>query len=79
MAYTTILVTPETRDKLASFKAYKRESYEEVLKKLLELVPSGDDEGEYTDAFRLGLINARLDLKHGRTIPYEEVKRRLGL
>jgi len=79
MEYTTILVSPETRDKLASFKSYKRESYDEVVKKLLELVPTGDDEGEYTDSFRIGLVNARLDLKHGKTIPHDVVKRRFGL
>ena len=45
----------------------------------MDLVPSGDEEGEYTDEFRLGLLRGRLDLKHGRVISHAELKRRLGI
>jgi len=76
---TTIQLSPETRNKLASLKASPRETYEEVLNKLLALVPEGDEEGRYTHSFRVGLLDARLDLKEGRVIGHERVKRRLGL
>lgn len=76
--YTSIQILPETRQKLAGLKR-GRETYDELLNKLLELIPKGDDEGEYTDEFRLGLLNARLDLKHGRVISHQELKKRLGL
>lgn len=76
---TTIQLDPETRDKLARLKASPRETYDEILKKLLALVPEGDEEGPYTQSFRVGLLNARLDIKEGRVIEHERVKKRLGL
>ena len=50
-----------------------------MITKLLSLVPEGDEEGRYTNAFRVGLLQARLDVKEGRVLSHEEVKRRLGL
>lgn len=79
MAYTSIQIDPKIRKELSSLKAYKRETYDEVLSKLLSLVPKGDDEGKYTDAFRAQLLNARLDLVQGKTVKLEEVERQLGL
>lgn len=76
---TTIQLSPETRGKLARLKASPRETYEEVLNKLLALVPEGDEEGRYTQSFRVGLLDARLDIREGRVIGHERVKRRLGL
>jgi len=77
--YTTIQISQETREKLAKLKAYGRESYDELLNELIELVPAGDEEGKYTDDFRAGLLRARLDLIRGRTIPLSQVKKSLGL
>ena len=79
MAYTSIQISPETRDKIARLKGSSRETYDEVLGKLAELIPSGDDEGAYSDAFRVGLMNARLGLKAGRVVSHAELKQRLGL
>jgi Arc/MetJ-type ribon-helix-helix transcriptional regulator len=79
MATTTIQISQATREKLARLKAGRRESYDELLNKLLRLVPEGDEEGRYTQAFRVGLLEARLDVKEGRLIPLREAKRRLGL
>jgi hypothetical protein len=76
---TTIQVTPATRERLAALKSSPRETYDELLNKLLTLIPRGDDEGAYTDAFRVGLLNARLDIRSGRVTEHEQVKKRLGL
>jgi len=76
---TTIQLSPETRDKLSRLKSSPRETYDEVLNKLLTLVPEGDEEGTYTQSFRVGLLSARLDLKEGRVVGHEKVKKRLGL
>ncbi|MCI4339246.1 MAG: hypothetical protein L3J68_02815 [Thermoplasmata archaeon] len=76
---TTIQVTPTTRERLAALKSSPRETYDELLNKLLALVPQGDDEGTYSDAFRMGLLNARLDIRSGRVTAHEQVKKRLGL
>ena len=76
---TTIQLSPETRERLARLKASPRETYEEVLNRLLSLVPEGDSEGLYTQAFRVGLLDARLDIREGRLVDHDQVKRRLGL
>ncbi len=76
---TTIQVRPATRERLAALKSSPRETYDELLNKLLALVPQGDDEGSYSDAFRMGLLNARLDIRSGRGVEHEQIKKRLGL
>ena len=76
---TTIQVSEETRARLARLKSSPRETYDELLGKLLALIPAGDDEGRYAEAFRVGLLNARLDIKEGRLTDHREVKKRLGL
>jgi hypothetical protein len=76
---TTIQVSPATRERLAALKSSPRESYDELLNKLLTLIPTGDEEGNYTDAFQMGLLSARLDVRAGRTIHHSELKKRLGL
>ena len=79
MDYTTIQILPETRKRLAKLKIYERQTYDELLNALMGLVPKGDDEGEYKDEFRAGLLRARIDLAEGRTISHGELKKRLGL
>jgi len=79
MAHTTIQIEDTTRHKLARLKLNPRETYDDVLNRLMALVPIGDDEGPYTDAFRLGLLMAHIDVKEGRLVDHEEVKRRLAL
>lgn len=79
MATTTIQLSQETRERLAGLKVSPRETYDEVLGRLLALVPQGDDEGLYTQSFRAGLLEARLDIREGRLVDHERVKRRLGL
>ncbi|MCI4363717.1 MAG: hypothetical protein L3K13_05365 [Thermoplasmata archaeon] len=76
---TSIQLSPVTRERLAQLKQSPRETYDEILNKLLDLVPTGDDEGVYRAAFRVGLLNARLDIRAGRTVGHEELKRRLNL
>ena len=79
VAYTSIQLLPATRMRLANLKSSERETYDEILNKLMMLVPKGDDEGEYTDEFRVSILNARLDLIRGNTISLKEAKKRLGL
>ena len=79
MVYTSIQIAPATRERLASLRSTSRETYDELLNKLLTLIPEGDNEGKYTDEFRVGLLNARLDIKSGRTVSHAELKKRLGV
>ena len=76
---TMIRLSSETRNRLARLKSRSRETYDEVLNKLLALVPEGDEEGVYSQSFRVGLLSARLDLKEGRVVDHECVEKRLGL
>ncbi|MCL5430251.1 MAG: hypothetical protein M1504_02115 [Candidatus Marsarchaeota archaeon] len=78
MSYTTIQVEKSTRLRLQRFRVGKRETYDELLNVLMDLVPSGDDEGEYSAEFRGSIIRGLLDIKHGRASTLEQVEKRLG-
>ena len=79
MPYTTIQINKLTRSRLQDFKVSKRETYDEILNALMDLIPSGDDEGEYTEEFKASIIKGMLDIKHGRTYTLEQIDKRLGL
>ncbi|MEK6851867.1 MAG: hypothetical protein AABY30_04940 [Candidatus Thermoplasmatota archaeon] len=76
---TTIQISTSTRSRLARLKSSPRETYDELLRKLMALVPEGDEEGPYTEAFRVGLLSARLDIREGRLTDHQTVKKALGL
>jgi hypothetical protein len=46
---------------------------------LIDLIPTGDDEGEYTDEFKASLLRSLADIKHGRTHSVDDVKKQLGI
>ena len=75
----TVTVSVATRERIRRLKSGPREKYDEVIRKLLALLPDGDEEGRYTDAFLIGLLNSRFDIKRGRLVSLAEVKRRLNL
>ncbi len=79
MAYTTIQISKDTRKRLSYMKQSKRETYDEVINKLLTLIPEGDDEGSYSDDFRISLLNARLDLRDNVVMDHDSIKKQLGL
>ena len=79
MGITSIQIDRATRERLARLKSSSRETYDELLNKLLALVPEGDEEGKYQDAFRLGLLQAKIEVREGRTISHADLKRQLGL
>lgn len=79
MGYTSIQIDTKTRERLAGLKSYARETYDELLNALMDLIPSEDDEGKYTDEFRASLLRSLLDIKHGKVHSMEEVKKTLGI
>ncbi|MBS3060636.1 MAG: hypothetical protein J4432_03965 [DPANN group archaeon] len=79
VSYTSIQILPETREELSHLKSSPRETYDELIKKLIELIPEGDEEGTYKDEFKVGLLNAKLDAIKGRTYSLSDVKKSLGL
>lgn len=78
MSYTTIQISPETREKLSRLKT-NRETYDELLESLLELVPAKDDEGEYTEEFKASLLRSLRDIKQGKVYSMQEIKKMLGI
>ena len=79
MVTTSIQIESATREKLARLKSTPRETYDELLNKFISMIPEGDEEGQFTDTFRIGLLNARLDIRTGRTIDHNLLKQRFGI
>ncbi|HUC39093.1 MAG TPA: hypothetical protein VL944_03105 [Candidatus Acidoferrum sp.] len=79
MSFTTIQVETATRLRLQKFKVGSRETYDEIINALMDLIPTGDDEGEYTPEFRNSILRGLLDIKRGRVYSLEQVQKRLGL
>ena len=77
--YTSIQILPETRKLLSGLKASTRETYDDLIRKLIGLVPKGDEEGDYKDRFKVSLLNAKIDVMENRTYSLSEVKKTLGL
>lgn len=67
------IATKKELDQLIS-----NENYDQVISKLLKLIPVGDEEGDYTPEFRLELLNSKLDANEGQLIDHEDVKEILG-
>ena len=74
---TTIQVTESTRQKLESFKQTKRETYEEIIKDLIEMAE--EDKMELSDKTKRRIRIAREEIRKGKGISHNTVKRELGL
>jgi len=80
MAYaTTIQVNKTTKASLEALKNSSRETFDEVISKLMILVPEGDDEGKYTKEFRAGLLESLYESKNKKTYSLAQVKKELKL
>jgi hypothetical protein len=77
MGQTTIKLDPKTRDALQAMKG--KRTYDELLMLLMRLVPEGDEEGKFSPEFRFMLLEAQLDIHHGRTHSHAEMMREFGL
>jgi len=75
MGLTTIQVSSETLERLKSAKEYSRESYDDVINKILDDI----EEGELTDEAIAKIKKGLDDIKAGRTISLEEAAKRLGV
>ena len=77
--YTTILVHKETRDKLAEIRDYGRESYEEIINKLITVYEKLLAEGELTENAKKDVELARSQIKKGKGISTKKLMAELGL
>ena len=58
-----------------SDEAYKKMTCD----KRLDALPEGDEEGMYTENFRITLLRSLLDMKDNKTYTSEELKKQLGI
>ena len=70
---TTIQISDEIKRKLEKMKLFTRESYNEIIERMLE------DELELNEETKKEINEARNRIKGGKGIPHEEVKKRFGL
>ena len=74
---TTIQIKEETKGKLDSLKDYPRESYEEVINKLLEIV--AEENMELSEETKKEIEEARKEFKSGKGISFEDVKKKANI
>ena len=72
---TTIQVKNKTLERLKFFKNYSKESYDEVINKLLDK----KEEEELTDATINDLKNALIEVKEGKGETIENVAKEFGV
>ncbi len=77
--YTTLLVHKETRDKLASLREYARESYEEVINKLITVYEKLRAEGELKEEVKKDVETARTQIKARKGMTTRELMVELGI
>ena len=73
---TTIQIDKKVRDKLKQLKIHPRESYNNVVERLIEL---RTDEGELSEDTMRDIEKSLEDIRAGRTLPMNEVKKRLKM
>jgi len=40
-------------------------------------IPKGDEEGQYSDEFRIGLLEVHFEAKKGKLIPFEALRKEI--
>lgn len=79
MGDTTIRINEDTKFDLDTFREYKNESYDEVIKKVIYIAKTSKDEPKLSKETILQIEKARERIKKGNFVTAEEAKRRLGL
>ena len=75
-ATTTICIDPNIKRKLDDLKAYKNESYNSVVERLIKMAY---DEEPLTDEDIKGIEESLEDIKAGRVYSEEEAKRMMDI
>ncbi len=78
MSATTIKLHQDTKKKLDTFREYKNESYDEVIKKLVYIAKSAKADPELSKDTIIAIEKARQRIKKGNFVTEEEAKKRLG-
>lgn len=75
MNTTTIQVREETLGRLKFFKDFSKESYDELINKLIDEI----EEGQLTDEALKDIIEAKKEIREGKGQKIEEVAKELGI
>ena len=70
---TTIQISSEVKTFLDRMKIFERETYNEIIMNMIE------DNTRVNEKTKIELAEARKEIKLGKTISHEEVKKRFGL
>ena len=70
---TTIQISQDLLEKLRLMKVHEKESYEDLIWDLLE------DRIELSEETKRNIAEAEKDIREGRIIPLEEIKKRLNI
>jgi len=76
---TTIRLSQVTKDQLDTFKQYKSESYDELVRKLIYLAKMCEKEPKLSQKTILEIKEARERIKSGEFYTQEEVEKSFGL
>lgn len=78
MEATTIKINPDTKHELDKFREYKRETYDEVIRKMLYLLAKVKTQPELSRDAVTAIEAARKRIKAGNFVTEEEARKRLG-
>ncbi|MHB1741957.1 MAG: DUF7557 family protein [Thermoplasmataceae archaeon] len=73
MTISTIQIKEETKKRLQSMKLHPRETYEDVIERLIE------DLSELDDETKVEIEEARNEIASGKFVTHEQLKKDLGL
>jgi len=76
---TTIRIKPKTKEELDSFRQYKNESYDELVRKLVYLAKMCEKDPKLSRKSIQEIKEARENIKKGEFYTEEEAKKILGL
>ncbi len=76
---TTIRINPNTKEELDSFRQYKNESYDEVVRKIIVIAKTCEKEPKLSQKTIQEIKEAREKIKKGEFYTEEEAKKILGL
>ncbi len=77
---TTIQISVKLKKELTSFKDYNRETYADVIEKLISIAKEdGETNLELSKETLKDIAEARDDIKKGRVYSSKQIKKELGL
>ncbi len=76
---TTLKIHEDTKLQLDSFREYKNESYDEVIKKVIYIAKTCKKQPELSQETVIAIEKARDRIKKGNFLTEDEARKRLGL